>query len=243
MFASYGAMALLIVTLLLIGAFVVLPIGKPERALKTLRAAAWLIAGVIALATLGTVLTTLLEDRLTVSDINIHPFWPMQPKEFFIDTPATLVEGSLTSVSLVIEGLSLSTRLMLAGGAVLEAGTTVTLLALIGLGCHKILSGDTFAPVVARLARAAGIVVLVAGTLGSLLSQIGRHAAGNAALAAEGAGWTDPSPDWELSKFWPQPAFNLTIEFMPLLLGGALLALALLLRRGTELQQETAGLV
>lgn len=176
----------------------------------------------------------------------------------FHDTVATIVSGGADQATLVVEGLSWPTRLLLLTGEL--AGTlTIGAVALIALKAARALRGGDIFSFAPRAIMTAAIVVAVGGVLWTLMNDIGTWRAGIEALHISGFVLDGPlserfdgDSDLFLAEHgWPTPAsLTLTFPFWPLgvSLGLALVAAAFQagqrLRDDVEhLQDDVRGLV
>lgn len=186
----------------------------------------------------------LIADVVSV-EVPIEPFWPGVPGSAELGgMGANIVDANITRVDMDLEGLSTATRVFLALGVVASSLMVLTVALLVVLTCRNLRQGTPFARVVARAASVASGVVLAGGILGSILTGIGTSRASSEALdwssfSAECAGRACSEPE----TFWPTSAMTVGIPFWPIGVALVLAVLALMIRRGAALQDDTEGLV
>lgn len=158
---------------------------------------------------------------------------------------ATILSGGFDQVTVQASGLGLPTLLVVLAAAVLASGTLIGVCLVVDRLARSLGEGDPFALSGEALQRAAWIV-LVGGTLVSMLDDVSNWLASTDLFWVTGASWssdvTDASSLTELG--WPEPAaFSLTIPFWPLGAGMVLALLAGVFRYGRQLRRDAAGLV
>lgn len=248
-----SALIYLAIALLIGLALVVLAIGLRRRrsglpptndtaTLRVTRAAAAVFATIALIATVVSVVDALATDTVAV-DVPTQTFWPTLPAEVTA-TPgsdARVVGGGFTRASLEVTGLSLTARLFLAAGYLLQGLTLVLLAAAVALLAHRLLAGDPFRPTMSRTVMVAATAMVVGGFLWQVCLGIGQSIASREALFISGWGWKEPQAD--PTALLPEPTVMFTIDFWPIATGLALAAVAAAFRYGERLQRDTTGLI
>lgn len=225
---------------------------------RLVRGCALAYTAIIVAVTLPTLAALATDGPISVEvPVRTEPVAVPDGVDFGETGPAARIEAtSGGTLDLVLSGLTLQTRLLLAGGNLVMAATLVTV-AFAGWRLAGALS--TGRPFVAPAARAIGLAagaVGVGGTLWSILLQLGSWNAaidalqvtGYAILGSEASGGEAASL---ATLGWPEPGgFELTLDFWPLLVAIGLAAVAAVLRAGVDLsararrlERDTAGLV
>lgn len=163
-----------------------------------------------------------------------------------LDGPrAAIVSGGFDQVTVEASGLSLPTLLVVLAAAVVSSATLIGVCLVVDRLARSLGEEDPFALGGEALQRAAWIV-LIGGTLASVLGDVGNSLASSDLFWVSGASWSGESSDFtSLTELgWPEPApFSLTIPFWPLGAGMVLALLAGVFRYGRQLRHDTAGLV
>jgi hypothetical protein len=175
--------------------------GKGSNDTPVVLARFWATGAIVAFSIggAGHVLNALTSPEVTLSGVPLGNYWPTLPSgmvEFFVgEGDERLVFGAIHSGDLVVSGLGVGARLLLAGGELLIGAACVAVAVLIRRACTAILGGRAFEPRLRLWAWWTAIVVLVAGFGGQLLKFIGQSQAANVAMPR----WSiDPSASEEL---------------------------------------------
>ncbi|MCU1404033.1 MAG: hypothetical protein JWQ43_336 [Glaciihabitans sp.] len=194
-----------------------------------------------ALGTVVQVIGVLLSESASNVVVPVQRFWPMlNPGVEITDGPtAEVVGGGFTSAELRLDGLSQATRFVLAGGYLVQGITVILVAIAVGTLCSRLGSGTPFSGAVTRSVRIAAASIIVGGLAWQVLLGIGGLMAADEALAITGWNTTDGSglSDTANSVGWPVPG-NFSLDFWPVWLGLALLAVAAAFRYGEKLQRE-----
>ena len=255
------ALALLAIVFVVIGLVVRTAGGRrsepadssPTGSGRAVEIGAAIVAGLAILTTTIAVLVTLLQAQLTVTiPVETVPIEVPAGVTFTNGPEAEIVGGGLDQATVLIDGLSVTTRLLLAG-SILTGGAMVVIIAVAVLRLARgIRLGDPFDRSVATAISVTAVTVLVGGILSSILGQLGAWNASREALYVWGWNSTNPGvPEGLGPDGWPQPAgFVLTLEFWPILIGVSLAAVATAFQAGTRLrtraeeaERDVAGLV
>lgn len=180
---------------------------------------------------------------------------PIRLPEGLIDphSIATVVSGGADRASLVVSGLTLTTRLVLLGSEV-AGGLTIGAVALIALRATGALrNGDIFT-VAYRAIMTAAVIVMLGGIAWTVLGDIGSWRAGiealrldswgaQGALGAELAGASDTN--LVLAEHgWPTPLAGptITLPLWPISVGLGLAVVATAFRMGQRLRTDVTRL-
>ncbi|CAN5544449.1 hypothetical protein BH09ACT4_BH09ACT4_21740 [soil metagenome] len=156
---------------------------------------------------------------------------------------ATITAGS-DHLALTIEGLSIGTRILLASGQLFGGITFVVIALLVGRLARSGVGSEAYRGIASRSIAASAVVLVIGTALSSLLSQLAAWRGGVEALSI--SGWTASGATADLLQSsdsiglgalgWPEPSFALQFDFLPLLIGLALGALAVILQEGERLR-------
>lgn len=227
------------------------PTARPPRVLRiTFALSVLYIAGTV----LGTIL--IVAQALFASAVSVAlptaRFWPtLHPSVELTGPTAQVSGGGFTSADLEVTGLDLATRLVLAGGHLVQGATLVILGVAVATVCSRLRGNDPFAGAVTRAVRLAALSIIVGGLAWQVLYGIGGMLAADQVLSVTGVvadsgvlTGNDPT-----GIGWPQPG-SFPLNLWPVWIGLALLAVTAAFRYGEKvridnerLQRDTEGLV
>lgn len=222
--------------------------GKPGRsdvgAVNFVWWASAIYAVVVVMTSVGGAVRTMLARTVNV-DVGVEAFWLQLPAGATLEgVEAVRESGGFTTAELELRGLSETVRGLLAVADLVSGLMIATVAVLVALACRNLRRGTPFAPVLARAARRTAVVVLLGGLLAQVLRGFGQNAAGRAALDFSGATWSyagyNARPD-DIHAFVPTPAFAIEVSLWPIGLALVLGVLAVLMRAGSALENETKG--
>ena len=207
-----------------------------------------------ALGLIGVIINTiatLVSNTVPVA-LPVQQYWPSTYPWVTLDSvpPASVVGGGFTVADVMVDGLGMDARILLAAGNAVQGLTFVLIAAVIALMCHRLLGGSPFRPLLARATTWAAIAITVGGIAWQILLDIGGGLASRQVL--EVTSWTGRTPSAEIGEYLfqefsttglPEPAFGVTVGGWPLIVGFALAAVAVAFRRSERLQRDTEGLV
>lgn len=189
---------------------------------------------------------TMLVSEVLVT-VPVREFWPELPESVEVTgTSARVVGGGVTEAALELEGLNTATRVLLSSSEVLQGLLGVCLGVAVAVLCTGLIRRVPFTPIAVRWVRITGAATMICGLGWQLLGGWGASLAAQQALGRDGAAWNQNIFGWEGPAQilgMPSAADNWSIEFWPIGVGLALLALALVLKNGQNLQKEAAGLI
>lgn len=222
--------------------------GEP-RILRVLEVIAQIYILLTVLGVLFALTGTLLSEGSIMVELPVQQFLPqpMPGVEITSPPPAEIRSGGFLQGEFAVVGLSLATRLWLAGG-VLAYGVVGVLL---GIAFIRVVRGaTTTTPFPVRLAaslRLAGITLLIGGVAWQVLNGIGQAQAAREAFAVSGY-TTDTTvlaiePDqFPPNAGLPRPGVVSSIEFTPVWIGLALLGLSSAVAHNSRREEPgTAG--
>ncbi|MFC5929482.1 hypothetical protein D6T64_19380 [Cryobacterium melibiosiphilum] len=175
--------------------------------------------------TLGLVhlITGLTSDRIPLSLLIDAPL----PAEADAGT-AQLVEGTFSSASVLISGLSSLPIFLWALSNVVAMVTTALICAAVAHLCWKLLRRRAFDQSVSWMATSVGAVLVLGSTLGGALGGFGLMVASTELDTVSPGG------------FWP---LGFQVDPTPVLVGFVILLVAMVFEVGNRLQRDTEGLV
>lgn len=213
-----------------------------QRAFDLLRLLAWIIT--VLLLVVGAVgLALNLASPSVTMDVPYSNVWPMPMPGVTIESSGASIEGSTTAVAqLTLSGLSPAPRILWAIGQLLSVLLPASVAFLVARAAGQMKAGAPFAPVLVRTIQICAVVILGAGVLGPLLTDVAGSVASNEALVF-GASMTGYPDTWTVQDALPQPAVLVTLDLWPIGVAVALFVLSAAFRYGARLQKETEGLV
>jgi len=158
---------------------------------------------------------------------------------------AKLVAGGLDRATVTADGLSLSTKLVLAAGSILWTAVVITVALVVLRLLRSLGEADPFALGSAALIKA-GWVVMVGGTLAAWVGNLGDWLASKDVFEVWLWSSTKELGEGEdlASLGWPSPAaMQLDFPWVPLVAGLVLVVLAAVFRHGAQLRRDAEGLV
>lgn len=206
-------------------------------------AVVWAVVAVIGAAV--ALLTALLAPGVAIT-MPIREFWPQLPDTVTLDVDtARRVSGGFTEVTLTVEGLDATARVL---WAVSQAITWVVpgfVALFVAVTCSRLLSGAAFTPVVAKMAVTTGAVIALGGVAAQVMGDIAGSIASIQLFGAKGGGWEGDFPgiDNVFDAWLPSATLQISFPFWPIAIGLAFAVLAAVLRYGSRLQRDTEGLV
>lgn len=227
--------------------------GERSRVPGVVAVFALISAAVTTVTTIVTAVIATFGEQVTMT-VPVQPFTlePL-PQITSLDGPTAraLPSPGFTEGTFVIEGLDLATRLWLVAGTLVNGAVFVLLLMAVFVMARRARLSDPFSQPLSPVLGSTGALL----GIGSVIWQVCFVVAGNLA-AAQVFGFSgltamglderelDRLRDIGLSEAGlPQPGSVGTIEFWPIGVGLALIALAAVFRSGERLQRDTEGLV
>jgi hypothetical protein len=198
-----------------------------------------------AIGTLWSVIATLTATQVPVS-LPVRTFWPEpNPGVSDIGGPtAEVVAGGFSVADVELTGLDLPARAFLAAGTIVEGAVFVLLAVVVAMLCRQLLRDAPFGGAVTTALTAAGVTLGIGGIVWQILNAIGRTLASDQALRIDSwASDAASSAGDAVEHGLPEPTYAVTIEFWPIFIALALLAVAAAFRMGERMQRDTSGLV
>jgi hypothetical protein len=158
---------------------------------------------------------------------------------------ARLIGGGFDRATVTVEGLSLTTKLVMGASSILWTAVVVTVVVVVLRLVRSLGEGDPFALGSTALVKA-GWAVMAGGAAAAWVGTLGDWFASKDVF--EVWGWSstkDLGDGADLTALgWPSPgAVQLGFPWIPLVAGLALFVLAAVFRSGAQLRQDTEGLV
>ncbi|MGY6497524.1 MAG: hypothetical protein ACXIUP_04785 [Microcella sp.] len=227
--------------------------GDPSRIPGVVAVIALISAAVTAITTVTGAIAAAVGEQVTLT-VPVRPFTlePL-PQIISIDGPTAEAIGGpgFTEGTFVVEGLDVTARLWLVSGMLVNGIVLVLLLMAVFVVARRARLSDPFSQPLSPVLGTTGTLLGV----GSVIWQICFLVAGNLAAAQlfgvrgltavgldEGQRERLRAQGLDSSGF-PMPGSEGTIEFWPIGVGLALIALAAVFRSGERLQRDTEGLV
>lgn len=220
-------------------------VARDSSVLRVTMVGAIVYAALVTVGTLWSIVSTVVAPQVDVS-LPVSSFWPEpRPGVFDITGPtAEVVAGGFTVADVRVEGLDLPARLFLAGGTLVEGAVFVLLATVVAMLCRQLRSDAPFASSVTTALTGAGITLGIGGIVWQVLNAIGDFLASEQTLRIDGwASSTAVEPSDALAHGLPEPSLAASIEFWPIFIGLALVAVAAAFRMGERIQSDTRGLV
>ncbi|MCM3695234.1 hypothetical protein [Microbacterium oleivorans] len=207
---------------------------SPSVLLDVIAALARIWVAWVILAILTTVLRWSTTDTFSFSDLPLWANWPTAlPCDMTSETGGGMVIdcAHFTSGSVTVVGIEAGYRLLLAVGEILTLLVSAVPGLVIAVISERAVRGHAFARRASVWMMAGAVTVLVAGTLGPVLSSLAQQYIARAVLPADSA------------TLGASPFISIDAPLWPLGIALALLALSVIFRQGARLQRETEGLV
>lgn len=218
---------------------------RDSAAPRVIMIGAIVYAALAAIGTLWSAIATLVASHVQVA-IPVRTFWPSTlPGVTDISGPtAAVVSGGFSVAEVEVTGLDLAARAFLAGGTAVQGMTFVLIGIVVALLCRRLLTDAPFATSLTRSLRLAAGTLALGGIAWQVLAAIGSTLAADQVLRVDSWASTGDVPPGGVSDTGlPEPTLGFTIEFWPILIALALVAVAAAFRSGERMQRETAGLV
>lgn len=208
---------------------------SPSVLLDVIAALARIWVAWVILAILTTVLRWSTTDTFAFSDL---PLWADWPTALPCDATAEAAGAGMaiecarfTSGAVSVAGIDGGYRLLLALGEVLTLLVSAVPGLVIAVISQRAVEGRAFARRASIWMVAGAVTVLVAGTLGPVLSSLARQYVARAVLPPDS------------TTIVASPYISIDAPLWPLGIALALLALSVIFRQGARLQRDTEGLV
>ncbi len=217
----------------------------PTTLVRVTRVVAVVWAGVGAIGAVIALLNSLLAPGVAIT-MPIREFWPQLPDTVHLDVDtARRVSGGFTEVTLTLEGLTPTARVLWALSQTITWVVPGFVAFFVAVTCSRLLSGAAFTPVVARMAVTTGAVIALGGVAAQVMGDIAGTIASMQLFGAKSGGWEGDFPgiDNVFDAWLPAATLQITFPFWPIAVGLAFAVLAAVLRYGSRLQQDVKGLV
>lgn len=220
--------------------------GSVPVSVRISRIVAVIYAGASGLGIIWSAAFTLMSPAVEVK-VPLQQFWPVLPDSASVlGTSARVVGGGVTEATLELEGLGTATRVLLACGGVLQGLLGLCLGVAVAVLCTGIIRQLPFRPIAVRWVRISGAATIVCGLGWQLFGGWGGSLASDQALGRQGAQYNENITGWEGPDQilgMASAADSWSVDFWPIWVGLALLALAVVLKNGQKLAKDTAGLI
>ncbi|MEV8145651.1 hypothetical protein [Specibacter sp. NPDC078709] len=213
---------------------------------RATRRIAWLYVAGCVVGGLTAMVSTVWGDSVTVK-LPVQEFWPALPGTVTIDTPlATVESGGFTWANVSVSGLTIATRLMLAGAVVAQSALAVGAGLVIIKLCTSVMNRTLFVPALVKGVQIIAGVVFMGGTIWQACQIFGGSMAAEQVLGAnawELSGETIAWTDIHNIVGMPSVAYFWEFNFWPIGVALVLMVLAELFRQGSKVQKDAAGLI
>ncbi|MEU2205221.1 hypothetical protein ABZ469_12850 [Microbacterium oleivorans] len=217
----------------------------PTTLVRVTRVVAIVWAGFAAIGAVIALLTALLAPGVAIT-MPIREFWPQLPDTVTLDVDtARRVSGGFTEVTLTLEELDPTARVLWALSQALAWGIPGFVAVFVAIACSRLLVGAAFAPVVAKMAVTTGAVIMLGGIAAQVMGDIAGTIASMQFFGARSGSWSGDFPgiDNAFDAWFPSPTVLVTFPFWPIAVGLAFAVLGAILRYGSRLQNDVKGLV
>jgi hypothetical protein len=215
--------------------------------LRITQIGAALYATITAIGTVVTVVGVFVSDAVQLS-MPVATFWPkLLPSVHVTEGPtAQVTGGGFESAQVTVAGLGMDTKLWLASGHLVQGLTYVVLGITIALLCSRLLGGNPFRHAMSKAFSFAAAAIVVGGLGWQVCFAVGGWKASLQTLTV--TAWNindrDVGADGALDEIgWPHPGGGLSVDFWPIFIALALVAVAVAFRYGEKLQIDKARLV
>ncbi|CAL4858659.1 hypothetical protein MMM2322_00295 [Microbacterium sp. MM2322] len=217
----------------------------PTTLVRVTRVVAIIWTGVAVVGAAVALLTALLAPGVAIT-MPIREFWPQLPDTVALDVgTARRVSGGFTEVTLTVEGLDATARVLWAFSQAITWVVPGFVALFVAVTCSRLLSGAAFTPVVAKMAITTGAVIALGGVAAQVMGDIAGSIASTQLFGAKGGGWEGDFPgiDNVFDAWLPSATLQISFPFWPIAVGLAFAVLAAVLRHGSRLQRDVKGLV
>jgi hypothetical protein len=215
--------------------------------LRITQIGASLYALITAISTIVIVIGVFISEAVNVN-MPVAVFWPkLLPSVHITDGPtAQVTGGGFQSAQVAITDLGLDAKLWLASGHLVQGLTYVVIAITIALLCTRLLGGNPFNHAMPRAFSFAAAAIAIGGLGWQVCFGVGGWKASLQTLTV--TGWNindrDVGGNGALDEIgWPRPGGGLSIDFWPIFIALALVAVAVAFRYGEKLQHDKVTLL
>lgn len=208
------------------------------------------IVGLILLgaANLWAVIAILLGVEVEVT-VPIQPFWPDHPNVTILEpVRGDSVSSVITEVHVTSSALSLTTRILLATGSLLQGSSVIAVLIAVIVLCNGLRAGHPFTQSLPRTGRITAVVIILGSLLGQILDGIAASRAGEESLTV--SAWSSEGLLSDFEMPWPIPTWSVDVDFGLFFVALGIMVVVELVTAGIKLgeehrklQSDTDGLV
>lgn len=212
------------------------PVGPAGSAVGLTRVVA--IGGLILLGAvnLWAIVSTLIGESVEVT-VPVNPYWPEHPNITEVyPNHGDQVSSVITEAQVTTSVLSVGTRLLLAGGILLEASAVLAVLIAVIVLCNNLRSLQPFTARMQRTGRITAAVIAVGSFAGQILSGFGAGRAGDESISV--FSWASEGLAEPIDVPWPVPTWYVSLDFGPFFLALGILVVVELVTAGVKLGQE-----
>jgi hypothetical protein len=213
---------------------------------RATRIIAVITAAVTALATVTDVIRDLTAASVRIS-LPVQQFWPTLPATADVQgLTATVTGGGFTVADVDVDGLDAAARTWLSVSTLLQGATTVAVALVVIVLCSNLIKQDPFRSTLTRSVNITAVIIMVGGIAWQVAGIVAGTLAADQVLRWQGWGMDSATVDWtDITEIIGLPSVgnNWSVDFWPIGVGLALLALSAAFRYGERLQKDTEGLV
>lgn len=202
-----------------------------------------------AASLIGTLNDALRKLYATTVGVNlpVEQFWPSLPTAAQVNgASADVVSGGFTQAMVQVTGLDVSARVWLASSDVLQGATNIIIGVVLAILCTSIIKQNPFRITLIRGINLMAITVIVGGLGWQICDAVAGSLASTQVLGINGWALNREQLRWDdVNEVigLPRAGNDWSVDFWPIWVGLALLALAAAFRYGQRLQKDTDGLI
>lgn len=228
--------------------FIRKPAGPAGSVVGFTRLVAIVAVVLLGLVNIWTVVGTLAGEGVAVT-VPVQPYWPEHPNitDVYPERGDT-VRSEITEVQVTSSTLTLTTRILLATGVLLQAAAVLAVVIAVIVLCNSLRTARPFNQSLRRTGRLTAAIIILGSLSGQIIHGIAASRAGEESLAV--TGWAAEGLAGELAEPWPVPTLFVNVEFGPFFMALGILVLVELVGAGMDLgaahrqlQADTDGLV
>lgn len=221
------------------------PAGSAVGMTRVLAFAALILLGI---TNIWIVAATLNGDNVEVT-VPVRPYWPENPNLTIMDPiRGDSVSSVMTEVHVTSSELSLTTRILLASGSLLQGVAVLAVLVAVIALCNRLRAAQPFTQSLPRIGRITAVVIILGSLIGQILEGIAASRAGEESLRV--TAWASEGGTESITEPWPLPTWLVNVEFGTFFVALGILVVAELISQGIRidaerrrLQTDTDGLI
>lgn len=250
----YGVLVIFLATGLAVAAVGALvfhirkPAGPAGSVVGFTRFVAIVAVVLLGIANIWAVVGSLAGEGVEVT-VPVQPYWPEHPNITDVQPDrGDAVHNEITEVHITSSVLSLTTRILLATGSLLQGAAVLSVVIAVIVLCNGLRAARPFSQSLRRTGRITAAIVILGSLAGQVIHGLAVSRAGEESLAV--IGWAAEGLAGELAAPWPIPTLFVSVDFGPFFMALGIMVVVELVGAGMalddahrQLQDDTDGLV